>query len=53
MPIQREDADIKLIAIDMDGTLLNDGGSSRRKTGGRSRKRRRKEFTSSSAQDAR
>lgn len=24
MPIQREDADIKLIAIDMDGTLLND-----------------------------
>ncbi|WP_249713398.1 HAD family hydrolase, partial [Bacillus cereus] len=24
MPIQREDADIKLIAIDKDGTLLND-----------------------------
>ncbi|MCG8397594.1 phosphoglycolate phosphatase [Bacillus atrophaeus] len=24
MPIQREEADIKLIAIDMDGTLLND-----------------------------
>lgn len=24
MSVQREDVDIKLIAIDMDGTLLND-----------------------------